>query len=112
MKANIRLLRPIVELAAFAVLCAAPLLAQDTQYRVTGQLIPAPPCLAMSGIGRGGAPPCTAFTHREWLTDITHWRTERRIRIGYDGSRYDIPALKWAESSFMKLKMMVHDRNF
>jgi hypothetical protein len=112
MKMNFRLLRPITGLAALAVLCAASLVAQDTQYHVVGQLIPGPPCLAMGFLARLGTPPCTAFTHREWLTDITHWRTERRIRIGYDPSRYDIPALKWAQSSFMQPQMMVHDRFF
>ena len=112
MKMNIRLSRPITGLAALAVLCAVPLFAQDTQYRVNGQLIPGPPCLTLGGIVRGGTPPCTASTHREWLTDITHWRTERRIRIGYEPSRYELPALKWAQSSFMQPQMMVHDRFF
>jgi iron(II)-dependent oxidoreductase len=112
MKMNIRLLRPITGLAALVVLCAAPLFAQDTQYRAAGQLIPGPPCLTVGGIVHSGTPPCTAFTHREWLTDITHWRTERRIRIGYDPSRYELPPLKWAQSSFIQPQMMVHDRFF
>jgi formylglycine-generating enzyme required for sulfatase activity len=112
MKANIRLLRPIAGLAALAAFCLAPLFAQDTQNRAAGQLIPGPACLTGGGIGRGGAPPCTAFTHREWLADIAHWRTERRIRIGYEPSRYELPALKWAQSSFIQPQMMVHDRFF
>jgi hypothetical protein len=112
MKANIQFLRPIAGLVALAILCTAPLFAQDTQYRETGQLIPAPPCMALGDIGRGGVPPCTALTHRDWLTDITHWRTERLIRIGYDPGRYELPALKWAQSAFMQPQMMVHDRYF
>jgi gamma-glutamyl hercynylcysteine S-oxide synthase len=112
MKVNLEHLRTSAYLAALAVFCMAPLVAQDTQYRVVGQLIPGPPCLAMSGIVRGGMPPCTALAHREWLKDITHWRIERRIRIGYDPSRYELPALKWAQSSFMQPQMMVHDRFF
>ena len=111
MKTKIRFLRPITGLAALAVLFSASLFAQDTQYRVTGQLIPAPPCLSVTAIGRG-AQTCTALTHREWLADISHWRDERRIRIGYDSSRYEIPALKWAQSSFIQPQMMVHDRYF
>jgi len=111
MNANIQFLRQITGLAALAVLCAAPLFAQDTQYRVTGQLIPAPLCLSLAGVGRGNSS-CTASTHREWLTDITHWRVERRIRIGYDPSRYELPALKWAQSAFIQPQMMVHDRYF
>ena len=39
-------------------------------------------------------------------------RDERRIRIGYEGSRYDVPALKWTQSSFFQPQMMVADRYF
>ncbi len=56
--------------------------------------------------------PCPPFTHDRWLADLKHWRTERRIRIAYDPSRYDMPALKWTQSSFMQPQMMVHDRYF
>ena len=41
-----------------------------------------------------------------------HWRSEHLIRIGYDGSRYDLPALKWTQSSFIQPQMMVQDRYF
>ena len=41
----------------------------------------------------GGYKSCSAETHEEWLKDLEHWRTERSIRIGYDGSRYRLPAL-------------------
>jgi len=57
----------------------------------------------------GGSKPCTQNEHESWLADITHWRNERRIRIGYDRSRYDLPVLKWTQSSFMQPQMMVHD---
>lgn len=33
-------------------------------------------------------------------------------RIGYDGSEYDRPELKWAQSSFLQPQMMVEDRYF
>jgi gamma-glutamyl hercynylcysteine S-oxide synthase len=79
---------------------------------VNGQQIPAPPCFTVGIVRRAGAPPCTAATHREWLADISHWRTERRIRIGFDPVRYEMPALKWAQSSFIQPQMMVHDRYF
>src|SRR3984885_5073212 len=59
-----------------------------------GQLLLAPPCLTMGPIARPGAATCTPATHRDWLADITHWRTERRIRTGYDGSRYNLPQLQ------------------
>jgi formylglycine-generating enzyme required for sulfatase activity len=56
--------------------------------------------------------PCTPLTHQEWLTDLTHWRSERRIRIGYDPARYSLPVLQWTQSSFIQPQMMVHDRYF
>jgi iron(II)-dependent oxidoreductase len=46
------------------------------------------------------------------MADIRHWRNGRRIRTGYDGSRYDLPALQWAQSSFIQPQMMVQDHYF
>ena len=37
---------------------------------------------------------------------------EQRIRIGYYGSEYDGPELKWTQSSFIQPQMMIHDRYF
>jgi formylglycine-generating enzyme required for sulfatase activity len=48
----------------------------------------------------------------EWLRDITHWRAERLIRVGFDDSLYRDPALLWTQSSFVQPQMMVHDRKF
>jgi gamma-glutamyl hercynylcysteine S-oxide synthase len=86
--------------------------AQDSHYRPDRQQIPGPACLTMKGAWEGGSKACTAEDHASWLTDIQHWRMERRIRIGYDGSRYGIPALKWTQSSFFQPQMMVEDRYF
>jgi formylglycine-generating enzyme required for sulfatase activity len=66
----------------------------------------------MRGAWEGSFTPCNAGSHREWLNDVTHWRMERRIRIGYDPARYQLPAFQWAQSSFMQPQMMVHDRYF
>jgi hypothetical protein len=55
---------------------------------------------------------CGPNEHEAWLEDITHWRNERRIRVGYDGSRCDRPEFKWTQSSFIQPQMMVHDRYF
>jgi len=99
-------------LSILAAMYAAPAGAQDTRYGARNQQIPSPPCLALRGAWEGGYAPCTPFTHQEWLEDITHWREERRIRTGFDGARYELPALKWAQSSFIQPQMMVHDRYF
>ncbi|HEV2395781.1 MAG TPA: formylglycine-generating enzyme family protein [Candidatus Sulfotelmatobacter sp.] len=87
-------------------------LAQDSNFSPKEQQIPVPECLGMKGLWEGGTKPCTQNEHEAWLADITHWRNERRIRTGYNGSRYDLPALKWTQSSFIQPQMMVEDRYF
>ncbi len=88
--------------------------AQDTHFPPTDQQIPAPDCLAVTvnDLWFPGSSLCGPTVHESWLADLAHWRNERRIRIGYDGSRYDNPALKWTQSSFIQPQMMVHDRYF
>lgn len=86
--------------------------AQDSRYRPDRQQIPTPACLAMKGAWEGRSTACAQNEHDTWLTDITHWRDERRIRIGYNGARYDLPALKWTQSSFYQPQMMAEDRYF
>ncbi len=85
---------------------------QDTRYRANNQLIPGPDCLTMTDAWRGGYTPCDSLTHDAWLKDIRHWRAERQIRVGFDDGRYDEPALKWTQSSFIQPQMMVQDRYF
>ncbi len=98
--------------AVLALLAVSLLSAQDSHYRPERQQIPTPGCLNMKGAWEGGSTPCTQNEHDAWLTDIRHWRDERRIRIGYDGSRYDLPALRWTQSSFFQPQMMAEDRYF
>jgi formylglycine-generating enzyme required for sulfatase activity len=93
--------------------------AQDSKFRPDRQQIPPPPCLTLRGAWEGGYTPCTDATHQEWLNDITHWRMERRIRVGLAGPQfegipnfYDLPELAWTRSAFMQPQMMVHDRYF
>ena len=102
----------IVVLGAVVLLTAVSIPAQDSKFSPKGQQIPTPACLNMRGAWEGGSTPCTQNEHDSWLSDIRHWRNERRIRIGYDGSRYDLPALKWTQSSFFQPQMMVEDRYF
>ncbi|MCX6630761.1 MAG: hypothetical protein NTW28_24360 [Candidatus Solibacter sp.] len=83
--------------ASILLLLSATLLAQDTRYSSQNEEIPGP------------ADP-SAFA--SWLADIQHWRKERLIRIGYDGSQYARPEFKCAQSSFIQPQMMVEDRYF
>jgi formylglycine-generating enzyme required for sulfatase activity len=86
--------------------------AQDTLFGSRGQQIPAPDCMNLHNAWEGAQVTCTPFTHDRWLRDLQHWRAERRIRIAYDGSRYDLPEFRWTRSSFIQPQMMVHDRYF
>src|SRR5665213_4325955 len=79
--------------------------AQDSRYPPTGQQIPAADCTDLAW--NHAYSPCTATMHSTWLKDITHWRTERKVRVGYSGALYDLPALKWTQSSFIQPQMMV-----
>jgi iron(II)-dependent oxidoreductase len=105
-------LRIAPSVAAMLLAAASIVLAQDSHFRPDHQQIPTPGRLIMKGAWEGGSQPCTHDEHDAWLADTRHWRDERRIRIGYDGSRYDLPALKWTQSSFFQPQMMVGDRYF
>jgi gamma-glutamyl hercynylcysteine S-oxide synthase len=98
----------ILAAAAWTTIAAA----QDTKFAPVREQIPPPDCLTLKGAWEGGYTPCTDATHQQWLADISHWRTERRIRIGYDDARYGLPALQWTQSEFIQPQMMVHDRYF
>ena len=93
-------------------LLTIPALAQDTHYAPVGQQFPSPGCFTQKGAWQGGSKPCTSQDFDDWLKDITHWRTERKIRIGYSNDRYQQPAFKWAQSAFIQPQMMVQDRYF
>ena len=92
--------------------------AQDSQFvgRYTDgwdpvpQQISGPACL--NAHNEAAATACTTADHEAWLADVRHWRDERRIRIGYSGARYDVPELRWTQSSFIQPQMMVEDRYF
>ena len=102
-----------IRFAAVVALFAAFMLAafaQDTQYPVRGQQIPAPSCLNMHNAWEGATAGCPPLVHERWLADLQHWRTERHIRTTYDPWRYKLPALRWTQSSFIQPQMMVQDR--
>ena len=99
-------------IGACLILPTASSQAQDSAFKPVAQQIPAPPCLTMHGAWEGGGTSCSPETHAAWLKDVTHWRMERRIRIGYNGDRYSRPEFQWIQSSFIQPQMMVHDRYF
>jgi gamma-glutamyl hercynylcysteine S-oxide synthase len=107
MKLTIKQLR-IAMLLVFSSLVYA----QDTNFEPDHQQIPAADCLTMKPVWEPETKACTQQDHDAWLADIKHWRRERLIRMGYDGSRYDRPELKWTQSSFFQPQMMVQDRYF
>jgi formylglycine-generating enzyme required for sulfatase activity len=102
----------LLEVAVLALAVPTISSAQGSNFAPEGQQIPVPECLAMKGLWEGGSKPCSQTEHEAWLADITHWKVERRIRIGYNGARYELPALQWTQSSFMQPQMMVQDRYF
>ena len=106
------MLRTIV-FAILSLAISAAASAQSTQYPAIDQQIPVPECMNLHFAWNGAViPPCTSSTHDRWLSDLQHWRAERRVRMAYDPSRYELPALRWTQSSFMQPQMMVHDRYF
>jgi formylglycine-generating enzyme required for sulfatase activity len=101
-------------LALTLLLLNAPAKAQDSHYAPHGsvQQFSAPDCFIEKGAWEGGSRACTAKDFDEWLNDLTHWRAERKIRIGYSGQRYELPEFKWAQSAFIQPQMMVQERYF
>jgi iron(II)-dependent oxidoreductase len=94
-------------LAVSFALCAK---SQDTQFPAREQQIPPPACMNLHNAWEGPQSSCPPFMHERWLKDLDHWRVERRVRTTYDPSRYESPALQWAQSSFIQPQMMVQDR--
>ncbi len=88
---------PAVPCAILVFALGAILSAQDTRYPPKGQELPGPP---------------KPQEFQAWLEDIRHWRNEHLIRMGYNGSEYERPELKWAQSSFIQPQMMIEDRYF
>jgi len=102
--------------AAFFLLTFANyLFPQDSKFSPQGEQIPGPD-QAKTETGqccyRGDATKESADAFRTWIEDVKHWRRERLIRLGYNGSEYERPELKWTHSSFIQPQMMIEDRYF
>ena len=109
--------------AGFCSLCAVSMTAQvvvdaprttSVDYphvRLSNNGIAAPPCNEVPKL-LTGATGCTDQEIQTWLNEIRGWRTNRRIRMGYSGDLYDLPELKWTQSSYIQPQMMMEDRYF
>ncbi|HZR58861.1 MAG TPA: SUMF1/EgtB/PvdO family nonheme iron enzyme [Terriglobales bacterium] len=105
--------RHVMWLSLFLGAAVGITFSQDTKFPPKNEQIPGPSCLAVKDEDEGAVSRlCSVPEHQEWLADIRHWRDERRIRIGYSPARYQLPALKWTQSSFIQPQMMVEDRYF
>ena len=118
---------PIIAICAIALISTG---FAGTEYRPsdplfnvqadwTGEQINAPKCSDLSSSTTlydikwvRGFQSCTDEDLRSWQKDMQQYRVEKRIRVGYDGSRYEMPELKWTQSSFIQPQMMVQDRYF
>ncbi len=76
------------------------------------QQIPGPQCHFIPDWNTSRARLCTPAETSAWLADIQHWRSEDRLRIGYEASQYERPELLWTQTSFIQPQMMIHDRYF
>ena len=108
---RIRILWTVILLLVFA----GSVFAQDTKFPPQGEQIPGP------DNGQTNAGQCCyrsdevkdpALAFKTWIDDVRHWRRERLIRMGYNGSEYERPELKWMQSSFIQPQMMIEERYF
>ncbi len=105
----------IYTLAILVFLVAGSLFAQDTKFEPQDEQIPGPDKAAITAdqcCYRSDEVMDSAPAFKAWIEDVRHWRRERLIRMGYDGSEYERPELKWTQSSFIQPQMMIEERYF
>ena len=47
-----------------------------------------------------------------WLDQLRAWRTDRRIRLRYDGSQFERPELEWTQHVFSQVQLLIWDLSF
>lgn len=82
------------------------------QLTIESEGIEAPSCVSVPDLLLNGGRYCTRQEMDEWLEEMRAWRAQRLIRMGYEKDLYDLPALKWTQSSFIQPQMMMEDRYF
>ena len=60
----------------------------------------------------GPANPSDLASVAAWRQAMLEWRARMRAKIGYNGSIYDVPALKWTQTSYIQPQMHPYDRYF
>jgi gamma-glutamyl hercynylcysteine S-oxide synthase len=86
--------------------------AQYTLYSPDGDQLPGPECLNPTKPVQGPPKICSADDYKFWLSDITRWRDDTRLRAGYSGQEYERKELLWTQTSFIQPQTMVEDRYF
>lgn len=79
------------------LLCFSGAFGQNTAYPPKDAQIPGPASPADS---------------QAWLADLQHWRTERLVRMGYNGANYSRPEFNWTQHNFLCVQMMVEEHDF
>ncbi|HEY6767304.1 MAG TPA: SUMF1/EgtB/PvdO family nonheme iron enzyme [Candidatus Sulfotelmatobacter sp.] len=46
-----------------------------------------------------------------WREGLKAWRTDRRVRLRYDGAQYDRPDLEWTQHIFLQVQILIWDRS-
>lgn len=107
-------------IVVFSLLLCLPFAAQEFNvphnvYPPQDEQIPGPVNDTATGgrcCAKGGQGPVSEAAFKDWLAYIQTWRREHLVRMGYDGTEYGRPELKWTQSSFIQPQMMAHDRFF
>jgi gamma-glutamyl hercynylcysteine S-oxide synthase len=85
--------------------------AQDTKFPPDSSFIPTPSCHIQNNADMP-LRACSATEIEAWHKDVEHWRKEHLLRIGYNGAEYERPELRWTQSNYIQVQMMVEDRFF
>lgn len=56
---------------------------------------------------QGPTNPADPASVEEWRQALVTWRTRMRKKIAYNGSIYDVPELKWTQTSYIQPQMLV-----
>jgi len=58
------------------------------------------------------AGPAKPSDFKEWYANMLNWRKKAKDSIKYNGDKYHLARLKWAQRSYIQTQMMIEDRYF